>query len=376
MQRRASQPPSPPQPKRAAEDAPEAKDLPPPRRFTRAELEKRRELEAERKAGVGPVVVDDEGRGYSSQIPYFISKTPWYLTHQIDLAKKNYRQQPESDIYVPVKRKIIVTPDGASSNDSSIAFREGACENCGAISHTAKECLERPRKVSAKHAACPAPCDEFLEERQLGFEAKRDRWRDFDAADFGDVIRQWERIEQTKKNTASASETQQDNAKEKEEDADDDKYAESSDMPGQKIDLQASTRMTVRNLRIREDTAKYLRNLDVDSAHYDPKTRSMRENPNKDCAPCDLVYFGDEHAKSSGDAACVKQMSMFAWEAARAANAAATGTDVVHFQAHPTLSERSYTEAKAQKKHAKSALRKSLLEKYGGDVHDTPNPFA
>ena len=37
--------------------------------------------------------------------------------------------------------------------------------------------------------------------------------------------------------------------------------------------------VSVRNLRIREDTAKYLRNLDADSAYYDPKTRSMRENP-------------------------------------------------------------------------------------------------
>ena len=37
---------------------------------------------------------------------------------------------------------------------------------------------------------------------------------------------------------------------------------------------------TVRNLRIREDTAKYLRNLNTDSAYYDPKTRSMRDNPN------------------------------------------------------------------------------------------------
>ena len=37
--------------------------------------------------------------------------------------------------------------------------------------------------------------------------------------------------------------------------------------------------VSVRNLRIREDTAKYLRNLDPESAFYDPKTRSMRENP-------------------------------------------------------------------------------------------------
>ena len=45
---------------------------------------------------------------------------------------------------------------------------------------------------------------------------------------------------------------------------------------------------TVRNLRIREDTPKYLLNLDPNSAHYDPKSRSMREDPNPDKvrAPC------------------------------------------------------------------------------------------
>ena len=50
-------------------------------------------------------------------------------------------------------------------------------------------------------------------------------------------------------------------------------------MPGTKVD--SKQRITVRNLRIREDTAKYLRNLDPNSAYYDPKTRSMRDNPYK-----------------------------------------------------------------------------------------------
>ena len=48
-------------------------------------------------------------------------------------------------------------------------------------------------------------------------------------------------------------------------------------MPGTNFDTKR--RITVRNLRIREDTAKYLRNLNPNSAYYDPKTRSMRENP-------------------------------------------------------------------------------------------------
>ena len=38
-------------------------------------------------------------------------------------------------------------------------------------------------------------------------------------------------------------------------------------------------RTTVPNLRNREDTAKYLRNLDPNSAVYDGKSRTMKENP-------------------------------------------------------------------------------------------------
>ncbi len=48
------------------------------------------------------------------------------------------------------------------------------------------------------------------------------------------------------------------------------------------------TRITVRNLRIREDTAKYLINLDPDSAYYDPKTCSMRDAPLRYVAPEDV----------------------------------------------------------------------------------------
>jgi pre-mRNA-processing factor SLU7 len=34
-----------------------------------------------------------------------------------------------------------------------------------------------------------------------------------------------------------------------------------------------------KDLRIREDTAKYLLNRDVNSAYFDPKSRSMKDNP-------------------------------------------------------------------------------------------------
>ena len=46
-------------------------------------------------------------------------------------------------------------------------------------------------------------------------------------------------------------------------------------------------RTDVRNLRQREDVAKYLRNLDPNSAPYDGKARIMKENPNPDLPESD-----------------------------------------------------------------------------------------
>ena len=71
-----------------------------------------------------------------------------------------------------------------------------------------------------------------------------------------------------------------------EDDDDEEKYADAADAVGQKLDTK--TRITVRNLRIREDTAKYLINLDPESAYYDPKTRSMRDAPDKNVPPEDV----------------------------------------------------------------------------------------
>jgi pre-mRNA-processing factor SLU7 len=52
------------------------------------------------------------------------------------------------------------------------------------------------------------------------------------------------------------------------------------------------------DLRIREDTAKYLLNLDPNSAPYDPKSRTLKENPNPGSKG---GFKGDNFVKISGD---------------------------------------------------------------------------
>jgi pre-mRNA-processing factor SLU7 len=64
----------------------------------------------------------------------------------------------------------------------------------------------------------------------------------------------------------------------------------------------AQMKTTISNLRIREDVPKYLRNLDLESAYYDPKTRAMRANPNPHADPDELAFAGDNFVRHTGDA--------------------------------------------------------------------------
>ena len=80
-----------------------------------------------------------------------------------------------------------------------------------------------------------------------------------------------------------------------------------------------------RNLRIREDTAKYLRNLDPNSAPYSGKSRTMNENPNPDLASSKTTFMGDNMAKFSGDFLKYLNQEAFTLEASEAA-----GVEVNH----------------------------------------------
>lgn len=240
-------------------------------------------------------------------------------------------------------------------------FRKGACENCGAMTHKTKECLDRPRKLGAKYTGTDLKPDEFIVQGPQDFDGKRDRWASYDPKEYEEVVKSFEKIEEErrkfKESEADAdikkgiATEELDETKEEEE-----KYAEAVDMPGQKVDTK--TRMTVRNLRIREDTAKYLRNLDIDSAYYDPKTRSMRENPNQEEDPDKLTYAGDNFVRSSGDSKKITELQVFAWQAYE------RGEDI-SLQANPSEVERLYREHTNKKEQEKRKLEESLLARYG-----------
>ena len=125
----------------------------------------------------------------------------------------------------------------------------------------------------------------------------------------------------------------------------------------------AQMKVTARNLRIREDTAKYLRNLDPNSAYYDPKSRSMRDNPNPEIAPEELQFAGDNFARISGDAVGLADTQLFAWEASD------QGVKELHPQANPSQAELLKKQFKSKSENLELQRKKAVLDKYGGEEY-------
>lgn len=122
----------------------------------------------------------------------------------------------------------------------------------------------------------------------------------------------------------------------------------------------AQMKVTARNLRIREDTAKYLRNLDLESAYYDPKSRSMRDNPNPEVAAEDSQFAGENFTRVSGDTVTMAQTELFAWEAT------SKGVAEIHPQANPSQAEMLQKQFKTRTADLKLQQKKAVLDKYGG----------
>jgi pre-mRNA-processing factor SLU7 len=184
--------------------------------------------------------------------------------------------------------------------------------------------------------------DEKIEMFELDYDGKRDRWNGYDAAAYSWVIERYEARDEARRKFLKEQQLKKledktnkqngdcnDSVGDDDEDAlkvDEAKVDESKQMDFAKVEKRVRTTgggstgtvrcvycsfvysfpmqddvITVhhhfysnsfcfRNLRIREDTAKYLLNLDVNSAYYDPKTRSMREDPLPDADPNEKFY--------------------------------------------------------------------------------------
>ncbi|KAJ5769131.1 hypothetical protein N7520_003690 [Penicillium odoratum] len=289
-------------------------------------------------------------------IPSFIAKKPFYVD---DEAGNDYLEHQRLQKTTPDQSKWY--DRGKRAGPAATKYRKGACENCGAMTHKTKECLSRPRKQGARWTGKDIQADEVVQEVNMGWDAKRDRWNGYDASEYQNVVKEYEEMEAIKKAAkegADLKKLMEDDG----DDADEDiRYTEESDMG-----RQQST--STRNLRIREDTAKYLLNLDLDSAKYDPKTRRMVDMGAQEDQASALVAE-ENFIRASGDAAEFEKAQKYAWESQE------KGTAPIHLQANPTSGEVLRKKEKEESESKRQALRKALLEKYGGSEHLQHTPL-
>ncbi|KAL3620603.1 hypothetical protein CASFOL_035515 [Castilleja foliolosa] len=348
---------------------------------SREDHRKQLELEEARKAGLAPAELDEDGKEINPHIPQYMSAAPWYLKSYKPSLK--HQRKWKSD---PNYTKSWY--DRGAKIFHADKFRKGACENCGAMTHDKKACVDRPRKLGAKWTGKGIAPDEKIETFELNYDGKRDRWNGYDAASYKHVIQMYEARDEARNKYLKEQQLkklEEKNGNQETEDAvsdDEDNYDslkvdeakvdESKQMDFAKVEKRVRTTGggstgTVRNLRIREDTAKYLLNLDVDSAHYDPKTRSMREDPLPDMDPNEKFYAGDNQNRVSGQALEFKQLNIHAWEAFE------KGHDV-HMQAAPSQAELLYKNFRVNKEKLKSHTKDTIMEKYGNAATDEVLP--
>lgn len=224
-------------------------------------------------------------RDINPHIPQYISQAPWYISTGRPTLK---HQRVQEDKVKVVNSISDWYQRGQVAKKAATKFRKGACENCGAMTHKKKDCLERPRKTGAKFTGSDIKPDEAAQpDLVFDYDGKRDRWNGYNPDWYQEKIDEYRKIEEAKRQLKAerlekeliSGEVTEAQKGDSDSDEDEDKYADSANMPGTKYD--SKTRSTVRNLRIREDTAKYLINLGPDAPYYDPKTHSMRENPYK-----------------------------------------------------------------------------------------------
>lgn len=282
-------------------------------------------------------------------IPSFIAKKPFYAGGDDDTDylehQRLQKQKKDSAWYDRGKKGVAATK-----------YRKGACENCGAMGHKKKDCLERPRKIGAKYSGKNIQADDVVQEVELSWDAKRDRWNGYDAKEYRHVVEEFNQMEELRKQLKANKAEGGDDGEQEE---DDDKYAED-------VDMSKHQPTSTRQLRIREDTAKYLLNLDLESAKYDPKTRSMVDAGATVDKAAEL--FAEEgFMRSSGDAAEFERAQKYAWETQEK-----TGDTGQHLQANPTAGE-FYRKKEKEEAEKKRAERERLLrEKYGDDASTMP----
>lgn len=374
-------------------------------RTSREDHKKQRELEELRKAGAVAPEVDEDGNMINPHIPQYMSQAPWYLDQKVGLKhQKGWMEK--------------VTLKGSEARHVSEIGRgkKGVSRTRNEFGELVKPSKggRKAKQLQEQRSMVQGPRDNGYDD---SYDGKHDRWNGYDPAAYKQVMDRYESLDQARRKAKAAqlekkmaarkakkdakaakkeerrlqkedrlkekaaqgtlgpdeSESGSDSDSDSDEGSDlddDDKIKNEDQQMGQKFDNHEGgskgIRTTVRNLRIREDTAKYLYNLDPSSAYYDPKSRSMRADPRPHIDPSEKLYSGDNMVRATGDVGEFSQSKVYAWQASE------RGQNLM-VEANPTATQLMHKKYVEKKENVNEIHANRLMAKYGNASKSAPN---
>ncbi|SCU85797.1 LANO_0C05424g1_1 [Lachancea nothofagi CBS 11611] len=224
-------------------------------------------------------------RQENAHIPKYIKDQPWFyknLTASAEedsdyLAHHRRSNRPDNDLDIDnnsepkVGRGIQDEYERVSTTKSlkGPRFDRDSCSNCGILGHHAKDCLEAPRKRRARFSTSETAQVERRKDSGYSWDAKKDRWYGYEGEDNDAVLRKKQDQFQTrldKSIEADAVDTD-----EEIELAALGLYKEETTGIVVQDDAQGSKLRA--SVRLREDRAAYLNDINSETLNYDPKSR-------------------------------------------------------------------------------------------------------
>ena len=173
---------------------------------------------------------EEEGEISGAALPEYVRKQPWYFktdNESIDHQRiAPYAEKKRTDLSEFYRH-------GANQKKEVGKWEPGCCKNCGSNTHTEQECTERPKRNNARVTGVGIARKDVAERHDLSWEAKHDqfaqysakRWRMEVSGQFRHADRMW------------------------------------AAQPAKPREIEIREEYGHSNFRNREDTARYLKNM-------------------------------------------------------------------------------------------------------------------
>lgn len=211
-------------------------------------------------------------------IPRYIKNQPWFY-------QDGKKQEAENDYLVhhrQLKKGGALDIDNNSEPKQGLGIKDEfetvrvvrtskrggkGCENCGSVGHSRRDCLERARKVPRLVADAGEAISVRKEVGSLDWDARKDRWFGYTGKEYDEVLKKWANRQET------AAQPDQD-WWDTDEEVELTKLGLYKDTGGVlRAEEFGNTKLQRASVRLREDRAAYLNDLNAEEIKYDPKSR-------------------------------------------------------------------------------------------------------